>query len=44
MKIYVINLRAATDRRANIERQFASLDLDYRFFDAIDAGRGVRAL
>ena len=35
MKIKVISLKAAEDRRRNIERQFRDLDTQFDFFDAV---------
>lgn len=34
--IRVISLKRATDRRAEIERQFSSQDVDWTFFDAVE--------
>ena len=40
MKVWVISLRNASERRANIEPQLVRQGIDYRFFDAIEADSG----
>ncbi len=40
MKVYVISLRSAATRRANLEPQLASLGIEYSLFDAIDGRSG----
>ena len=36
MKIFVINLQRATERRVSAARQLTALDLDYQFFEAVE--------
>lgn len=44
MRTFVISLESATERRAHIEAQFADLEQDFEFFDAIDGRKGEHPL
>ena len=39
-EIVVISLARATERRTSIQRQFAELNVPFRFFDAVDGKKG----
>jgi glycosyl transferase family 25 len=42
MKVYVISLKGARERRSQIESQMTSIGLDFEFFDGISGSRSAR--
>ncbi|MFM2615360.1 glycosyltransferase family 25 protein [Vibrio campbellii] len=44
MRTFVISLESAVERRAHIEAQFAGVEQDFEFFDAIDGRKGEHLL
>lgn len=44
MRTFVISLESAAERRAHIEAQFADIEQDFEFFDAIDGRKGEHPL
>ncbi|MDW6091549.1 glycosyltransferase family 25 protein [Vibrio rhizosphaerae] len=42
MKLYVINLARAVERRERVKQCLSQLNVDFEFFDAVDGGEGLR--